>query len=172
MLVLGRPHVHGRLLVVGDLVLLVGDRFEPRGGVAPVRQGLEHGEVAHEGVGGGAVPVVLAGRADDGLAGADAEHRTVAGTDEADSLGDVQGLADGVGVPVGVGAGGEADQCDGHPRRLFSLVDRGDVDVAGEVRRRCLGGRVDGLEFHGGSWQRKGQGFNRVLMARRSSMAR
>ena len=64
---------------------------------------------------GGAVPVVLTGRADDGVAGADAHHRAVAGADEADALGDVQGLADGVGVPVGAGAGGEADEGDGHP---------------------------------------------------------
>jgi hypothetical protein len=57
--------------------------------------------VAHEGVGGGAVPVLLVGRADDGVASAHPRDGAVAGADEADALSDVEGLSDGVAVPVG-----------------------------------------------------------------------
>lgn len=57
------------LLLVGGLVLLVGDRFEP-GGAVSSGDALEHGEVAHEVAGGGSVPVFLAGRGVDGVAGA------------------------------------------------------------------------------------------------------
>jgi hypothetical protein len=45
--------------------------------------------------------VLLVWRADDGVTGADAREAAVAGADQADALGDVEGLADGVGVPVG-----------------------------------------------------------------------
>src|SRR3954447_14595843 len=166
--VLRRPRRCG-LLLIGRLVVLVGERLEPGGGVCAVGEVLQHGEVAHEGVGGGAVPVLLVGRADDGVAGADPDDGTVAGADQADALGDVQRLADGVAVPVGAGAGGEPDQADGHPRRLGAAVDRGQVDVAGEVPGRRLDGRVDALEFHGCS--SVSQTVSRVLMARRSSIA-
>src|SRR5882757_4495249 len=74
------------LLLVRGRVLLVGERFEPDGGVAAVGLGFEHGEVAHEGVGGGAVPVLLAGWADDGVTGPDAQHGAVAGADQAGAL--------------------------------------------------------------------------------------
>ena len=50
-----------RLLLVGGLVLLVGDRFEPCRSVSS-GDAFEHGEVAHEVSGGGAVPVFLAWR--------------------------------------------------------------------------------------------------------------
>lgn len=50
-----------RLLLVGGLVLLVGDQFEPCRSVSS-GDAFEHGEVAHEVSGGGAVPVFLAWR--------------------------------------------------------------------------------------------------------------
>src|SRR4051812_365578 len=118
------PYGKGWSVLVGLLVLLVGDGLEPGGGVAAVGLGLEQRQVAHERVGGGAVPVVLVRRADDGLAGVDAQHLPVAGADETDALGDVQGLPDGVGVPVGAGAGGEPDEGDGHARRAGAAEDR------------------------------------------------
>src|SRR4051794_33556018 len=99
------PSAWAGLLLVRVVVLLAGNGFEPGGGVAAVGPRFEHGEVAHERVGRGAVPVLLAGRADDGVAGPDAQDGAVTGADEADTVGDVQGLADGVGVPVGAGAG-------------------------------------------------------------------
>lgn len=43
-----------------------------------------------KGVGGGAVPALLAGWADEGVAGPDAQRRSVAGADQSDALGDVQ----------------------------------------------------------------------------------
>jgi hypothetical protein len=50
-----------------------------------------------------------------------ADDCAVAGLHEPDAVGDVQGLADGVGVPVGAGAGGEPDGADDHPGGLFAL---------------------------------------------------
>src|SRR4051812_16007489 len=102
-------------MLVRLLVLLVGDGLEPRVGVPTVGPGFEHGEVAHEGVGGGAVPVLLVGRADDGLAGVDTHHGPIADADQTDALSDVQCLSDSVRVPVGPGAGGEPYERNGHP---------------------------------------------------------
>jgi hypothetical protein len=47
--------------------------------------------------------------------GPDADHLTGAGTDEADALAYMEGLAHVVGVPVRTGAWGEAHQGHGHP---------------------------------------------------------
>ena len=66
--------------------------------------------MGHEGRVGVSVPVLLSGRALDGLAGADAYDAPVAGAYETGAVRDVEGLAVGVGVPVGAGFGGEADQ--------------------------------------------------------------
>jgi hypothetical protein len=77
-------------------------------GSSPPGEVFQHGEAAHEGACGGAVPVLFAGQPSHGVAGAHAQNRSVAGADETDALGDVQGLADGVGVSVGAGARGEA----------------------------------------------------------------
>ena len=56
------------LVLVRGLVLLVGDGFEPAGAVAGA-VAFEHGEVAHQVAGGGAVPVFFAGSGPDGVAG-------------------------------------------------------------------------------------------------------
>src|SRR5712691_12046990 len=77
---------------------------------SPPGDALEHCEVAHEVSGGSAVPVFLAWRGVDGVAGTHADDCAVAGLHEPDAVGNVQGLADGVGVPVGPGAGGEPDE--------------------------------------------------------------
>ena len=77
----GRVSGGGRVLVVGDVVA-------PRGVVV-----LPHGQVGHEVVGQGAVPVLLAGRGVDGVAGAmidDPPPRVRRGR----CLGDVEGLAE------------------------------------------------------------------------------
>src|SRR5215210_4110663 len=55
----------GGLLLVRGVVRPVVHRLEPGGGVAAVRALLEDGEVAHEGVGGRAVPVLLIRGADE-----------------------------------------------------------------------------------------------------------
>src|ERR1700761_3283707 len=167
----GGPPASGS--AVGKLVLVVGDGFEPSGAVA-VTGAFEHGEVAHEVVLRGAVPVFLAGRGVDGVAGTHADDGAVPGGNQTGPVGDVQGLADSVGVPVGPGAGCEADQADDHPGRVFAPVDRVDINVASEGRRGAFRGRGYGLEFHLVLLKRGGvvHGRSRVLIARRSSMAR
>lgn len=60
------------LALVGGLVLLVGHQVEPGGSVA-IGDALQHGEVAHEIVVGGAVPVLLTGRCINGVAWASAK---------------------------------------------------------------------------------------------------
>ena len=60
---------------------------------------LQHREVRHEAVGGGAVPVLLAGLEEDAVARADDLDRPAAALAEADAFGDVDGLAVGVRVP-------------------------------------------------------------------------
>ena len=54
--------------------------------------------------------MLLIGLGIDGVTGTHPDHHAVAGRDQADAVGDVQSLAYRVGVPVGAGARGEADQ--------------------------------------------------------------
>jgi hypothetical protein len=84
----------------------------------PGRGGLRAGQVlAQVGVGGD-VGAAGAGRpagADEGAdAGTDLDDFAAAGLDQPDALGDIKGLADGVGVPGGADAGAEADGVDPH----------------------------------------------------------
>src|ERR671921_854977 len=89
-------------------VLLVADVLTPRDGTALVVDFL-HRKVGHEAVWGGAVPVVLAGLEEHPVARADHLDRSAAALAEADALGDVDGLAVGVGVPGGASARAEVD---------------------------------------------------------------
>ena len=84
------------------LVFLVGDLFAPVGGrlIAGV---LGEGEVDHESVWGGAVPVLLVGLKEDAIAGADLFDRPAAALTAADAFGDEDRLAERVGVPGGSG---------------------------------------------------------------------
>jgi hypothetical protein len=77
------------------------------------------------------VPVPLAGWGVDGVARADLDDRAATRLDEAVSLDDVQGLADGVAVPAVAGAGGEPNDADAHAGGLLAPHD----DV---VRLRCV----------------------------------
>jgi hypothetical protein len=90
--------------VVGGGVLPVGDRLELGGAVAALGA-LEHGEMAHHVVGGATVPVLLTRRGIYGVPCSHPDHRAVPSGNEADAVGDVQGLAHRVGVPVGARAG-------------------------------------------------------------------
>src|SRR5260370_39464138 len=90
---------------VGGGVLLVGDWFEPGGGVA-VGGFVEDRVVAHHVLRGAAVPVLFSGRGPDRVAGAQADGGAVAGDDQADAVGALQPLAVGVGGAAGDGAGG------------------------------------------------------------------
>src|ERR1700677_3817808 len=122
---------------VGSGVLLVGDRFEPFGGVA-LGGLVEDRVVAHHVLRGAAVPVLFSGRGPDRLPGAQADGGAVAGGHQADPVGALQQLAVGVGVPVGAGPGREPEQADDQARGAVAVEDRVHVDIAGEVRRGGL----------------------------------
>src|SRR3954454_3382687 len=87
-------------------VLLVGDVLAPVDGAAGLVV-LLHGDVEHEAVRGGAVPVVLTGLEEDAVAGADDLDGAAFALAEADALGDEDRLTVRVGVPGGARAGGE-----------------------------------------------------------------
>src|SRR4051812_30836240 len=87
-------------------VLLVGDVLAP-GDRTSALVVLLHGDVDHEAVGGGAVPVVLAGLEEDAVTGPDDLDGASFALAAADALGDEDRLAVGVGVPGGAGAGRE-----------------------------------------------------------------
>ena len=88
---------------------------------------LVDGEVDHEPVGCGAVPVLLVGLEEDAVAGADDLDGSAAALAQADAFGDEHGLAQRVAVPVGAGAGHEVHQV----RRHAGTV------AARRRRRRC-----------------------------------
>src|SRR3954454_19067678 len=134
LLVLGMWRVGGAASGSGA-VLVVGDVVEP-GHDLTVLVGLLDGDVRHEPVGRGAVPVLLAGLDVDDVAGMDLLHVTTAAGDVADAVGDVQGLPAGVGVPGGPGSGGEADVGAADGRLLVGVADAVDVDGAGEPVRQ------------------------------------
>ena len=85
----------------------------------------------------------------DDLPGPGHDDRPVAGAQQRGALGDVQGLADGVGVPCRAGARGEVDAAARHPGRLgLAHVDRVDVHVAGEPLLRPLPRGLPGFDVH------------------------
>src|SRR3954470_621118 len=95
-------------------VLLVGDMLAPGDGAAGLVV-LLHGDVGHEAVRGGAVPVVLAGLEEDAVAGADLLDRPALALAQAEALGDEDRLAVRVGVPGGACARGEVHERGGEP---------------------------------------------------------
>ncbi len=131
-------------------VLLVGDVCAPRGVVV-----LPDGGVHHEVVRRRAVPVLLPGWRVDHVAGADDHDLAAAGLDQADSVGDVQGLSQGVRVPGGARAGGEADRVDADARGRLTPGDDVEPDVPGEQVRRALGARLLRQDLHDVSFRRR-----------------
>src|SRR5215213_2477294 len=133
-------------------VLLVGDLLAP--GHHPARPaglvGLLDGDVDHEAVRSGAVPVVLAGLEEHAVAGPDDLDRAAFALAEADALGDEDRLAVRMGVPRGAGAGREVHGIGREGRRAGGVGDRVDVDVAGEPVSRAFH-RVDARagDLHG-----------------------
>jgi hypothetical protein len=83
------------------------DVFAPLGGA------FGDGEVGHEVVGGGAVPVPLVGGRAHDLAGVDGDDGLATGLNESFALGHVEGLSVAVGMPGGVRAGCEVHGVDG-----------------------------------------------------------
>jgi len=89
------------------------------------------------------VPVLLAWWGVNNLAGAGHDDFPVPGPYQRCSLGDVEGLAQCVGVPGGAGTGGEVNAIAGHPGRLgLAHVNRVDIRVAGEQLRGPVPGRL------------------------------
>src|SRR5439155_8316021 len=125
------------------VVVLVGDVLAPGGAVAFVVD-LEHREVGHEAVGGGAVPVVFAGLEEDAVAGADDLDRGATALSAADAFEDVDGLPVGVGVPCGACARREVDAARAQLRPVRWRRNRVDVDRAGEPVARP-GRGLDGV---------------------------
>src|SRR4051812_26314167 len=95
---------HGPAARGSGAVLLLGDVVEP-GDDFTVLIGFLHGDVGHEPVWGGSVPVLLAGLDVHHVAGADLTDLAAAPCDESDAVCDVQGLALGVVVPGGASTG-------------------------------------------------------------------
>jgi hypothetical protein len=75
--------------------------------LAPLGVAFGQGEVGHERSGCGAVPVPLAGRGDDGVAGSDPDGLSAASLNEAFAFREGESLAEAVPVPRSVGAGCE-----------------------------------------------------------------
>src|SRR5579871_6562146 len=119
-------------------VLIVGDFFEPVDGFS-VEFFLD-GDVGHGGGGGGAVPVFLAGGEPDDVAGAEFFDGAAVALGPAEAGGDDEGLAEGVGVPVGAGAGFEGDGSGGDAGRILTVEEGVDADGAGEPVGGAFGG--------------------------------
>src|SRR4051812_34437276 len=109
--------------------------------------------MGHESVRGCAVPVLFTWFDVDDVPGADFLDAASAVGDVADAIGDVEGLAAGVGVPCGAGAGGEADVGASHGGLVVGVADAVDVDGAGEPVAGAGGGLTSaGSELHGDSF--------------------
>src|SRR3954454_11231469 len=129
-------------------VLLVGDVLAPGDRTAGLVV-LLHGDVDHEAVRGGAVPVVLARLEEDAVAGADLLDRAALALTQADPLGDEDRLAVRVRVPRRPGARGEVHGGGGEGRRAGGRGDGVDVDVAAEpVGRSLLGVDAAARDLH------------------------
>src|SRR3954462_5783562 len=93
----------------GGAVLLVADVLAPRDGAARLVV-LLHGDVGHEAVGGGAVPVVLTGLEEDPVTRPELLDRPAVALAEPDALGDEDRLTVGMGVPSRPRARREVDE--------------------------------------------------------------
>src|SRR5207237_9192152 len=90
------------------------------------------GEVRHEVVGCGAVPMPLVRGCVDDVPRANLGSPPAAWLHEPCSLGHVEDLADGVGVPRGARSWCKADDVDADARGLLTTGDGVDPDVTGE----------------------------------------
>src|SRR5207244_4634671 len=83
----------------------------------------------------------------DDITSADTDDVAAPGLHESSSLGDVQGLAESVGVPGGARPRREADRIDTDARGLLAPGDGVDPDVTGEPLGRTLDRRLLGQDF-------------------------
>src|SRR5262249_39362346 len=125
----------------------VRDELTPDGFVA-FRGRLPDGEMGHEVVWRGAVPMPLAGRRLDRVARPDLQPLPAASLDEPDAVEDVKRLPACVGMPAIPRSGREPHDADAHLRRRLAAHDDVIPDVAGEVLRRGLGRRLLGNSVH------------------------
>ena len=93
-----------------------------------------HGQVCHEIRRRRTVPVQLTWWGPDGVNLVHHDH-LVRGDDEADAVGDAEGLSAGVVVPGGAGARGEADGVDPDPRRFLAADDQCSTIFANALAR-------------------------------------
>ncbi len=126
-------------------VLLFADVFQPSHGCAG--EPFLNRDVRHGGGVGGAVPVRFTGREPDDVAGEDVFARAAEALSPSSAAGHDQGLAEGVGVPGGAGAGFEGDLGADDTGGVGGLEERVDADNAGEVLRGALGGRLGTAAF-------------------------
>src|SRR5664280_2895150 len=115
------------------LVLLVGHRLQPRHMLAALM--FLHGDVLHAVLGRGAVPVLLARRNPDRVAGTHRTDRTAPGLHVADAGGDMQSLSQRMGMPGGARARLEAHPGRAQERGIGRLDDRILPHRPGETRR-------------------------------------
>src|SRR5690242_2958190 len=135
-------------------VLVVGDVLAPGHGAAALVV-LLHGDVGHEAIRSGAVPVLLAGFEEDAVAGPDDLDRAAVALAAADALGDEDRLAVRVRVPRGAGAGREVHERGGEGGAAGGRGDGVDVDVAGEpVGGALLGVDAAARDLHGATLPR------------------
>src|SRR5437667_2016011 len=120
------------------LVLLVADLLHPRDRTAVQR--LLNGDMRHRGRRRSAVPVLLAGRKPDDIAGPDFLDGSTPTLRRAQAGGDDQYLAEWMRVPRGAGAGLERDARATNTCGLRRLEQRVHTDRAGEIVRRSLAG--------------------------------
>ena len=98
-----------------------------------------------------AVPVLLARREPDHVAGPDLLDRSTLALNPAAAGRDDQGLAERMGVPRGAGAGLEGHACAADASRSLALEQRIDPNGAGELVGRALAGGLgaNSLDVHG-----------------------
>jgi hypothetical protein len=84
----------------------------------------------------------------DGVAGADLDLLATARLDAADALGDVQRLADGVGMPRIPGAWRKANHTDANARRRLTAGESVNPNITNESVGRALRGRLLRLNLH------------------------
>ncbi len=114
-------------------------RGRPTPTLGPSSGRLPHCQVGHEMVGRGAMPVPLARRRVDRVAGADLEQLPAASLHPADSLSHVKCLAERMGMPGVARARREADDVDPDTRRRCAAGEAVHPHVADEDVRRSLG---------------------------------
>src|SRR5579864_4864800 len=129
-------------------ILLVGDLLQPLDDLA-VELFLD-GDVGHRRGRRRPVPVLLAGREPDHVAGPDLLDRSAFALGPAAARGDDEGLAERMRVPCGPRARLDGEAGALNARRLGRLEERIDPHGAGEPIRRSPGGglRADSLDVH------------------------